>query len=78
MTLMRNGKVLVTGWAGYDSGAELLVNGEALELVFGNGRAVDGRLTNSMVRSPGELSIQVRNSNGRISNTVTVLVVAGR
>ncbi|HEV8484456.1 MAG TPA: kelch repeat-containing protein [Blastocatellia bacterium] len=69
---------LVVYGVDFDSGAELLVNGEALQALSGSGRAVSGRLTNSLVRRPTELSIQVRNSNGRISNTVTVLVVAGR
>ncbi|HXI89081.1 MAG TPA: kelch repeat-containing protein [Blastocatellia bacterium] len=62
----------------FDSGAQILVNGEALEPLFGSSRSVDGRFTKSMVRRPGALSIQVRNSNGRVSNTVTVLVVAGQ
>jgi uncharacterized protein YfaP (DUF2135 family) len=60
----------------FDSRAELLVNGEALELVSASGTTLVGRFTNPMVSTPGELSIQVRNSSGKISNTVTVLVVA--
>ena len=60
----------------FDSRAGLLVNGEALELVSASGTTLVGRFTNPMVSTPGELSIQVRNSSGKISNTVTVLVVA--
>ena len=60
----------------FDSRAGLLVNGEALELVSASGTQLVGRFTNRMVSTPGELSIQVRNSSGKISNTVTVLVVA--
>ena len=60
----------------FDSRAGLLVNGEALELVSASATTLVGRFTNSMVSTPGELSIQVRNSSGKISNTVTVLVVA--
>ena len=60
----------------FDSRAELLVNGEALELVSASGTTLVGRFIKPMVFTPGELSIQVRNSSGKISNTVTVLVVA--
>jgi N-acetylneuraminic acid mutarotase len=69
---------LVISGLDFDSKAELLVNGEALELARTSGTRLRGRFTQPMVSTPGELSIQVRNSNGRISNTVTVLVVAGQ
>lgn len=73
---------LVVYGVDFDSRAELLVNGEALELVVRapepglSGTTLVGRFTKPMVSTPGELSIQVRNSSGKISNTVTVLVVA--
>jgi hypothetical protein len=62
----------------FDSSAELLVNGEALELTYADGGSLDGRFTNSMIKRPGELSIQVRNSNGKTSNAFTVQVVANQ
>jgi Kelch motif len=73
-----NKLLLTVAGVDFDSGAQLLVNGEALELTYAEHTFIDARLTNSMVRRPGELSIQVRNSSGKISNAVTVLVVAGQ
>ena len=67
---------LVVSGVDFDSRAGLLVNGEALELVSASGTTLVGRFTKPMVFTPGELSIQVRNSRGKISNTATVLVVA--
>lgn len=73
---------LVVSGVDFDSRAELLVNGEALEFVrapqpqFEGGTTLVGRFTKPMVSTPGELSIQARNSSGKISNTVTVVVVA--
>lgn len=69
---------LVVSGVDFDPSAELLANGEALELASAGSRQLEGRLTKSMVSTPGELSIQVRNSNGKISNTITVLIVAGQ
>ena len=67
---------LVVSGVDFDSRAGLLVNGEALELVSASDTQLVGRFTKAMVSTPGELSIQVRNSSGKISNTVTVLVLA--
>jgi len=74
---MKGKKLLLTAdGAGFDSGAQLLVNGSQLSLVSSSASEIVGALTNAIVASPGTLAIQVMNSNGKVSNTVTLTVVA--
>ena len=67
--------LIVTG-VDFDASAELLVNGTALELLSASGTELDAKFTKPMVAAPGELVIQVRNSNGKVSNSVRISVVS--
>ena len=60
----------------FDSGAQLLVNGSQLSLVSSSATEIVGALTNAIVAAPGTLAIQVMNSSGKVSNTVTLTVAA--
>jgi glucose/arabinose dehydrogenase len=66
-------RLVVTG-TDFDSVAELLVNNVSLGLDSASGTELVGRMTNSMVAVAGELTIQVRNSTGKISNTLKLTV----
>jgi hypothetical protein len=65
---------LVVGGTDFDSGAELLVNNTPLELESSSSTELVGRLVNSLVQAPGELTVQVRNSTGKISNSLKLSV----
>ena len=65
---------LVVSGTDFDAGAELLVNNTSLELMSSSATELVGRLVNSLVQAPGELNVQVRNSTGRISNTLKLTV----
>jgi len=67
---------LTADGVGFDSGAQLLVNGSQLSLVSSSTTEIVGALTNAIVASPGTLVVQVMNSSGKVSNTVTLTVVA--
>ncbi|HXG95173.1 MAG TPA: PQQ-dependent sugar dehydrogenase [Blastocatellia bacterium] len=58
----------------FDAGAQLLVNDTPLELLSASETELIGRITSAMVASPGELTVQVRNSNGKLSNTLKLIV----
>jgi len=62
-------RLVVTG-IDFDSGAQLLVNNVPLDLESASNTELVGRMTNSMLAAPGELTIQVRNSTGKVSNTL--------
>jgi glucose/arabinose dehydrogenase len=66
---------LVATGTDFDSGAELLVNNAPLELESASASELVGRMTNSMVKVAGELNIQVRNSTGKVSNVLKLVVV---
>lgn len=68
---------LVVSGIDFDAGAQLLVNNVALELESSSSTELVGRFTKQMLSSPGELNVQVRNSTGKISNTIKVIVTAG-
>jgi glucose/arabinose dehydrogenase len=70
-------RLLVTG-SDFASGAELLVNGVAVEIRESSATEIVGRLTNSMIAAPGELVIQVRNPDARLSNSVRLTVAASQ
>lgn len=67
-------RILVTGMD-FDSGAQLLVNGTALALDSASTTELVGRFTHDMLAAPAELMVQVKNSTGKLSNTVKVSVV---
>jgi glucose/arabinose dehydrogenase len=73
-----NGKKLqlTADGTGFDTGAQLLVNGSPLVLISAGATELIGALTNATVASPGTLVIQVMNSSGKTSNTMTLTVVA--
>jgi glucose/arabinose dehydrogenase len=67
--------LVVTG-TNFGTGAQLLVNGTALELISSSATELEGRFTNPMLRQPGVLSVQVRTSDNKTSNTVNINIVA--
>ena len=77
MTTVSNGKkyrLVVTG-TDFDSGAQLLINNAPLVLDSSSATELVGRFTKQMLSSPGELNVQVRNSTGKISNTLKINVI---
>lgn len=73
-----NGKKFYLVVAGKDfaAGAQLLVNGTTLEIIGASETELVGRLTKPLLASPGNLTVQARNPDGKVSNTVTVPVAA--
>ena len=67
--------LIVTG-VDFDASAQLMVNGVALELLSASQTELDARFTKPMVAAAGELTIQVRNSTGKVSNIVRLVVAA--
>lgn len=67
-------KIVVTG-ENFDTNAELLIRGESVQIDSRTSMEIVGRLTNPMTATPGQLSIQVRNSDGTLSNTLTLTVL---
>jgi glucose/arabinose dehydrogenase len=67
--------LVVTG-TNFGAGAQLLVNGTALELVSSSATELEGRFTNPMIRQPGVLNVQVRNTDNKTSNIVNIPVAA--
>jgi hypothetical protein len=65
---------MVASGTDFDAGAELLVNNIALALDSSSATELVGKLVNSLVQAPGELSVQVRNSTGKTSNTLKITV----
>ena len=65
---------LVVDGAGFDSGAQLLVNSVALQLDSSSATELVGRVTDGMVTAVGELTVQVKNSTGKVSNALKLLV----
>jgi len=66
-------RLAVTG-SDFDEGAQLLVNGTPLELISSSATQIIGRFGTAMLATPGELTVQVRNSSGRVSNTLRLTV----
>jgi glucose/arabinose dehydrogenase len=66
--------LVVTG-KDFDSGAQLLINGTAAALDSASTTELVGKFTAAMLATPGDLMIQVRNSTGKLSNTVKYTIV---
>ena len=60
----------------FEAGAQLLINGESVQLDSSGTTELVGRFTNAMLAAPGELMIQVRNATGKTSNTFRLAVVS--
>ncbi len=67
--------LVVTG-IDFDASAQLLINGAAVELISASTTELVGKFAKSMVAAPGELNIQVRNSTGKTSNVVKLIVAS--
>jgi hypothetical protein len=67
--------LIVTG-IDFDASAQLIVNGVALELLSASQTELAAKFTKPMVAAAGELTIQVRNSTGKVSNTVRLVIAA--
>jgi glucose/arabinose dehydrogenase len=67
---------LVVSGTNFGTGAQLLVNGTALEIVSSSATELEGKFTNPMLRQPGVLNIQVRTSDNKTSNIVTINIAA--
>ncbi|HKY05899.1 MAG TPA: PQQ-dependent sugar dehydrogenase, partial [Blastocatellia bacterium] len=66
---------LVVNGADFDEGAQLVVGGVSLEIESRSATEIVGRFPNKMLVSPASFSVQVRNENGRVSNTLTLTVL---
>ena len=64
---------MVTG-TDFDAGAQLLVNNTSLALESSSATELLGRLVNSLTQTAGDLTVQVRNSTGKTSNTLKLTV----
>jgi glucose/arabinose dehydrogenase len=65
---------LVVAGTDFDEGAQLLVNGEAMQIESRSGTELVGRFTKAMLAAPGERTVQVRNASGETSNTLNLTV----
>jgi glucose/arabinose dehydrogenase len=70
-------RIVVAG-TNIDAGAELFVGGQSLEVISLTATEIVGRLKNSVIASPGLVPVQVRNPNGRMSNTINLVVVSSQ
>lgn len=68
-------RLVVTG-TGFDTGAELFVGDELLQIESRSSTEMVARLTNALTASPGQLTVQVRNPDGKLSNTLTLAIVS--
>jgi hypothetical protein len=66
--------LLVVDGSNFDAGAQLLVNGNALVLESATATELIGDFTPDILAQPGNLPVQVRNSSGKVSNTLTLVV----
>ncbi len=58
----------------FDAGARLFANNAALELKSASATELVGFVTREMVAAPGEVTVQVRNSTGKVSNTLKLVI----
>jgi len=65
---------LVVSGTDFDAGAQLLVNNTPLAIESSSTTELVGRLVSALAQSAGELNVQVRNSTGKISNTLKLTV----
>lgn len=61
--------------ANFDANAQLLVNNAAIEIISATETELVGRMTNQMIATPRDIVVQVRNSDGKLSNTLVLKVV---
>jgi glucose/arabinose dehydrogenase len=66
---------IVVSGTDFDADAQLLVNGTPLALDSASTTELVGKFTRDMLAAPGELTVQVKNSTGKLSNTVKVSVI---
>ncbi len=69
---------LVVEGTDFDAGAQLLFDGVALEIESATTTELIGKFEKKMLREAGDHTIQVRNADGKSSNTVTLMVIAGQ
>jgi hypothetical protein len=65
---------LVVDGVDFDAGAQLLVNNVPLALESSSATELIGRFANTMFDAPGDLIVQIRNSTGKVSNTIKITV----
>jgi glucose/arabinose dehydrogenase len=68
--------ILIADGSNFDAGAQLLVNGNPLLLESAGATELIGAFTPDMVAQPGNLTLQVRNSTSKVSNTLTLSVAS--
>jgi hypothetical protein len=66
-------RLFATG-ADFESGAQLLVSGAAVQLLSSSPTELVGMFTQDMLAAPAQLTVQVRNPSGRVSNAITLTV----
>jgi Glucose/sorbosone dehydrogenases len=66
---------IVVNGTDFDANAQLLVNGTALVIESASTTQLVGKFTRDMLAAPGELTVQVKNSTGKLSNSVKVSVI---
>jgi glucose/arabinose dehydrogenase len=67
-------RLVVTG-VNFVQGSQLVVNNTPLELESASATELVGLFIKPLVNTPGQLTIQVRNPNNAVSNTVTLNVI---
>lgn len=65
---------LVARGSNFDPGAQLLANGFVLELESASSAELVGKLVQELLASPGQITVQVRNSTGKLSNPLSLTV----
>lgn len=68
---------LVVAGTDFDSGAQLFVNGVALELESASATEMVAKFPKTMLSAPGELNVQVRNSTGKTSAVLKIAIIGG-
>jgi len=68
-------RIVIAG-TNFDTNAELLVDGQSLQIESLSSTEIVAKLTNPLTASPRQLNVQVRNSDGKLSNALTLAIVA--
>ena len=68
---------LVVAGTDFDAGAQLIVNGVELALVSKSATELVGIFPKTMLSAPGELNVQVRNSTGKTSAVLKIIIMSG-
>jgi uncharacterized protein YfaP (DUF2135 family) len=58
----------------FSAGAQLFFNGAAMQAVESSATRIVGAFTNSMLALAGEFSVEVRNADGKASNTLRLTI----